>query len=191
VLALRQCLDQRAPGERDDAIERRRIIRDRLGAVEIEAAAEDAQAAEDRLFGRIEQIVAPSDRRLQRLLPCGQIGLRAPEEPEAVVEPRRDLLDRQQRRAGGGELERERQTVEAAAEPGDRGRGGGVEAEAGVRLPRPGDEERGRLRPRHLRQIVARRQRQGRDRPNRFAGQAKLLAAGDKQMEARAGREQG
>ena len=42
------------------------------------------------------------------------------EEVESLAEPVEDLRGREDARAGGGELERERQVVEAPAELGDR-----------------------------------------------------------------------
>ena len=66
---------------------------DLLGRVEREAAGEHREAAEHGAFALGQQVVAPVDRRLQRLL-AGQHGAcAAGQQPEAVVEPGRDLLD--------------------------------------------------------------------------------------------------
>ena len=70
---------------------------DLLGRVEREAAGEHREAPEHRALALGQQLVAPVDRRLQRLL-AGQHRARAAgEQPEAVVEPGRDLLDRSPR----------------------------------------------------------------------------------------------
>ena len=53
--------------ERGDAVERLEPA-DGLGGLQRAAAGEDAEALEGRARGRVEQVVAPADRRPQRLL---------------------------------------------------------------------------------------------------------------------------
>ena len=67
-----------------------------LGGLEREAAREDAQAAEQRLLVRVEKVVAPGDRRVQRLLSRRQVGCAVLEERQAPVQP----LEERVRRAG-------------------------------------------------------------------------------------------
>ena len=95
---------------------------DGLGGVERAAAVEDGEAREERLLVGAEQVVAPVDRRAERLLARGQVAWAAGEEVEALLEPGEQRLRREQLRAGGGELDREREAVEADADLGDRGR---------------------------------------------------------------------
>ena len=78
--------------------------------------------ASERLLGRLEQVVAPVDRVAERALPRRQIVGAAGEQVEPLLEPAEDRLRREQLDARGRELDRERQAVEAAADPGHRGR---------------------------------------------------------------------
>ena len=66
-----------------------------------------------------EQVVAPVDRRAQRLLAGRQVARPGAEEVEALLEPGEQRLGREQLRASGRELDRERQAVEADADLGD------------------------------------------------------------------------
>ena len=70
------------------------------------------------------------------------------EEAEAVGEPARDLLERERLRPGGRELERERQAIEVAADPGRAGERTVVVFEPRPRLAGPGQEEPHGLRGR-------------------------------------------
>ena len=139
LLAEQAVVDQRRePGE--DVL----AAADGLGGVERAAAGEDGEAREERLLVRAEQVVAPVDRRAERLLAGGQVARAAGEEVEALLEPREQRLRREQLRARGRELDRERQPVEADADLGDRGRVRVREGEVGSR---PGPVRR-RARPR-------------------------------------------
>jgi hypothetical protein len=82
------------------------------------ATREDREGAEYTLLFLGEQVVAPVDRRAQRLLP--RVGVAAtPEQVEALREALEDLSRRQRLGARGGELNGERQLVEPDAELGD------------------------------------------------------------------------
>ena len=70
-----------------------------------------------------EQVVAPFDRRTERLLAGPHDAGAADEETEAVVELHCDLLGAEVTQSGGGELDRERDAVEVLA---DLRHGGGV-----------------------------------------------------------------
>ena len=77
-----------------------------------------------------------------------QVAGAAGEEVEPLLEPFEDRLRREQLHARGRELDREREPVEAAADPGDRRRVFVGELEAGLDRLRPVEEEldRGRAR---------------------------------------------
>ena len=69
-----------------------------LGGLQREAAGEDGQAAEEHALLAGEQVVAPLDRGAQRLLARARRAAAAGEDVEAVVQARRDLVERQRRR---------------------------------------------------------------------------------------------
>src|SRR5207237_3440746 len=94
----------------------------RLRRVEGAAAREDCEPGEEALLVRAEEVVAPVERRPERLLVLGGVAAAAGEEREPVPEPRQKRHGRQELRPRGGELDREREPVEAAAELGDDGR---------------------------------------------------------------------
>src|SRR3954454_12668899 len=98
-------------------------VADELRRLEGAAAAEHAQAGEQRLLVPVEQVVGPRDggpeRHVALLGVAGSL-----ERVEAVGEPVEQSLGREELRPCGGELERERQAVEPLAELHD-GVGGG------------------------------------------------------------------
>ena len=100
--------------------------------------AKTASRAKSSWLARIEQVVAPLDRRAQRALALGHIARAAGQERENRVEALEEQLGREELRPGGGELDREREAVEAAADRLDR--------RVGCELPPDGtrtlDEER-------------------------------------------------
>ena len=67
----------------------------------------------------VEQVVAPLDRRAQRPLALGQVARAAGEERERRVEPLQQRRRGEQPHPRGGELDRERQVVEATADLAD------------------------------------------------------------------------
>ena len=158
------------------------------GGGERTAACEHREPAKQLLLRRREMVVAPVHRRLQRLVP-GQ-GAAAPgEEAEAVVEPGPDLVDREHGDARRGELDRQRDAVEAAADLGDGGAVARVEREPRLDQPSPVDEDPHRFRVADRRELVRRRQRQRAHRIDLLAGDAERLAAGRDQVQCRARRE--
>ena len=62
-----------------------------LDRVQREAADEDRQAAEERLFAVVEQLVAPIDRRTQGPVPGDRGPAAVAQQAEAVFQPRSDL----------------------------------------------------------------------------------------------------
>ena len=136
VRALRQALERvfadrqehpvppllRAPDEAAlDELGQRRRVRPAhgLGSLAREAARERAEDGEEPPGVRLEQLVAPTDRRAQGPLPFREVARPLRRELEPVVERLEQLGRRQVGRAGGDELDRERQSVEPAADLGD------------------------------------------------------------------------
>jgi hypothetical protein len=79
------------------------------------AAGERRERPQAALVVGEEQVVAPSDRGLQRPPALRPAARRVGQDGEAVVEAAGDVLDRERPRARGGELDRQRQPVERPA----------------------------------------------------------------------------
>ncbi len=131
--------------QRREAGQETLVTADGLGGGERAAAGEDGEAREECLLVRAEQVVAPVDRRAERLLARGHVPWAAGEEVEALLEPGEQRLRREQLGARGRELDRERESVEADADLGDRGRVRVGDGEVGLDGPGAFDEERDRL----------------------------------------------
>ena len=94
---------------------------DLLGVLERGAAAEHREPGEERLLVLVEQVVAPGDRGAQRGMAL--VGIAAAlEEVEPLPDPLEQLLGAEQLHPRGGELDREREPVEAADQLVDGGR---------------------------------------------------------------------
>ena len=81
--------------------------------------AKTAMRRNRRCSDSVEERVAPVDRGAQRLLPLGNVARAGREHVEGVVEPLEQRLRGQEPQPGGGELERERQAVQAPADRRD------------------------------------------------------------------------
>ena len=92
---------------------------DRLDVLQGEPAREHAQAPQQRLLAAGQQIVAPVDGRAQRLLARQGRPASPGEQGEPVGQPIEDLLSGEDAGPNGGELDRQRQPVEPAAQLGD------------------------------------------------------------------------
>ena len=125
---------------------RRGRAADGLDRLELEAAREDGEPAEQRLLVRLEQVVAPLQRGGEGVLARGRRAARAAQHAEAVVEPLRDRRRAERAQARRRELERERQAVEAEADARDVRRVALVEREARRRGARALDEQLARPR---------------------------------------------
>ena len=99
------------------------VCADGLDVREGAPAGEDGQAPEQALLRLLEERVAPVDRGPERLLPLGNVARAGREHVEGAVEPLEQRLRGQKPQAGRGELEGERQAVQAPADGRD---GGGV-----------------------------------------------------------------
>ena len=80
------------------------------------AAGEHREAAEHRFLRRIEQAVAPLQRGAQRLLALGRAGAAARQQLQRLVEPLQHAGRTEQRHPRRGQLERERNALEPAAD---------------------------------------------------------------------------
>ncbi len=107
-----------------------------LGGLQRPAAGEHRQVRERAPLALVQQVVAPLDRRPQRALALGRVARAAGQQVEPAAEALEDRRRGEQPRAGGGELDGERQAVEPPADLGDRGI-------AGVDVAGPADEQRG------------------------------------------------
>ena len=96
---------------------------DGLGGLERKGTREDGQAVEHGLLGRAEEGVAPIERPAQAPLLREDVSIAVGEEPEAIIEPGRDLLDGQSRHSGGRELQGQGDAVQV---PADIAHGRGV-----------------------------------------------------------------
>ena len=85
-----------------------------LGRLDGRAAGEDGEAREARLLVGAEQVVAPVDRRAQRLLAGGRVARRRRRARRARLQARGDLARGEQPAARGRQLDRQRQPVERA-----------------------------------------------------------------------------
>ena len=150
-------------------------VHDLLRRLERAAAAEDRQPCEQLLLLGCEEVVAPLDRRAEGALAFGQVAGAPGQQRQPALEPLQDLGRRERLHPGGGELERERQLVEPAADRCHRV----AVLEAGIDGPRAGEEEADPFLRRERRHGVL-----------LLAGQVKRLPARDQQLEAGAGAEQ-
>ena len=111
----------------DEALVEQRRQRVEVGAADLlrvlerGAAAEHREPGEERLLVLAEQVVAPRDRGAQRGMAL--VGVTAAlEEVEPLPDPLEQLLRAEQLDPRGGELDREREAVEAADQLVDGGR---------------------------------------------------------------------
>ena len=113
---------------------------DSFGPLQRPAAGKHGESPEQRALYQVQQIVAPVDQRAQRLLArrCCSAALR--QQPEAIVEPFGNRLHRQRAQPRGGELDGERDAVEAATDLDHRVRVPLAQGEGGLHRDRTLDE---------------------------------------------------
>ena len=111
-------LEQARFDERVQLVERR--LRDRLGRLEREAAREDGKPGEHVLQARFEQLVAPLDGGTERALALRRVAAPGREQRQAAVEPLEQRRRAQRAEPRCGELQRERQSIEPAADRAGR-----------------------------------------------------------------------
>jgi hypothetical protein len=88
---------------------------DRRGRDPIERTGEDRQTPEHRLLRWRQQVVRPLHGRPQRPMPLDAGPPTAGQEPYTIIEPFHQVCRREVARACGGQLDGERDTVEAAS----------------------------------------------------------------------------
>ena len=92
-----------------------------FGGLQRRAARKHRQSPQHDALGIGEQVVAPIDRGAQGLLARQGGAAAAGQQAKGIVQPRGDLLDAEHLHAAGGQLDRERNAVEPAADLGDGG----------------------------------------------------------------------
>ena len=143
-------------------------------------AREHAEPREPALLGRRQQVVAPAQRVAQRALAGVHVARPVREQLEPALQPGQDLVGVERADVRRRQLDRQREPVEARADPAD-GLGVGVgQREPGPRGPRPVGEERDRLRL----------QPQGRHRVLVLAVEVEVRPARREDRQLRRGREQ-
>ena len=164
-------------GELRDLVERVVASGEGSHGGEIGRPGQHAEPAEGRPQRRGQQVVAPRDRRPQRLLAHRAAGL-ARGELEGAAQPGQQGAWPQQLAPRGSELDRQRHPVEAAADLHHVRRRALVEGEAGTHEPRPLHEELHRAGAgRRVVRVLGRvGQLQGRDDVLRLAHQVQRAA---------------
>ena len=180
VVALAVHLEQRLvrePAQQVEHLARRDAAErgDLFGRGQGESADEDREPAEHRPFLAVEQLIRPVEGGAQRLVAGRRRPGAAGQHAEHVVEPPRELPDRQHPHPGGGQLDRQRQPVEARAHLSDR-----LPARVG-----DGEGRRDKARP-VLEQPRRVRALERRYRPGAFALDAERLPAGGEHGQRRA-----
>jgi hypothetical protein len=180
------------PGQHLEDLLRRevRAAADELGSLQLEAVGEDRQPAPEDAFALGQQLEAPIDRGVQRLVPAAGGPAARAQQPEAIPEPVDYMVHGQRPQAHGGQLDGQRNALEAAAELRDGVRVASVDLEARLNGRRPLQEQlhrvvlqQGLLR----RRSVAGRHAQRRHRQDHLALDAERLPAGDQHLEAARG----
>lgn len=105
----------------------------RLRGVECPPAGKGREPAQQRALAAREQVIAPIDQRALRLLARQRRPAATSEQAEAVVEPLRHLLHRHRTHPGRGQLQRQRNAIQPAADLGNDGRVPRGQREAGQR----------------------------------------------------------
>ncbi len=120
----------------------RRRPANRLGVVGRAAAGEDRERREEPALLVVEQVVAPLDRRAQRLVACRPVPRAFREDGEPLSQSFGELCGRELANACRGELESERKAVDGDADLGDGPRVVRLEAKAVAHRLRARHEER-------------------------------------------------
>jgi hypothetical protein len=121
---------------------------DRLGRFQLEPAREHRHPPQRLAFRLAEQAEGPVHRGLQGLLPRHDVPAAAGEQPEPLIQPGAHLAQRHRLQPGRGQLDRQRDAVEAPAHRRRQRRGLVVEDEAWILRAGPLREQLDRLRRR-------------------------------------------
>ncbi len=159
---------------------------DRLDLGEARAAGEDRKAAEQAARRGPQQVVAPEDRRAQGLLPGRQVPGASGQEGQAGAEAGQQGGGREKADPRRGQFQGQGQPVQAADDPGHRGRVFRGQMETGADRLGPGHEQGHRLAGFNggFRWSL-RRQAQRGHRELPLSVQAQGGAGGDQQVQAR------
>ena len=163
---------------------------DALDLVEPRTADEHREASEELAVGLLEHVVAPRDRAAQGLLPSRKVARARRQQPEPIAQPAEHRLGSQDPDPRRGELDRQRQAVEADADLGDRRRVLVRDLEPGPHRPSALDEQRDRLVLGELRQrrkVGRVRQAERRNRVLLLARHLQRASAAGQDGEVRAG----
>ena len=95
-------------------------VADLLHRFERPAFVEAREPAQQQLFRRVEQRVAPADRRAQRALAEREVAIARRQQVERMIEPLQQRGGLEHAHPRRGQLERQRQAVELPADRGDR-----------------------------------------------------------------------
>ena len=107
----------------------------RLGRLKSATPGEHRQAGQHALLVWAQQVIGPVDRGAQRGVTFDRAPLASREHAEPVIQPLRQLRRAQHRDAGRGQLQRQRDPIEAPNDLGDRSRVGVGHLEVGLRPP--------------------------------------------------------
>ena len=90
---------------------------DGLRRLQRPATGEHGQPAQEQALRLAQQVIAPVQRRAERLLARQGSAATAGQQAKAVVEPRPQLVERQRRESCGCQLDGERQAIQPPADP--------------------------------------------------------------------------
>ena len=107
---------------RTSTASRSRRVADRLRRLKVKPPAKTASRRKSACSSAGEQVVAPGDRVAHRLLPGGQVARAAGQQRQPPLQPGEQRRRREDLDARGGQLDGQRQAVQAAADLGDRRR---------------------------------------------------------------------
>ena len=111
-------LQQAEVDERRHRVEVR--VADLLGDRERKAPEKDRETREETFRAFVEEVVAPFDRRPERSLPFGGVARAAGEQRQSAIEALQERLRAEELRASSGQLDRQRQAVQAKTDGLDR-----------------------------------------------------------------------
>ena len=115
-------VDERSQSVEDVHFERVVEVADGLGIVDRATADEHAQSREQRSLLGSQEVEAPVDRPTEGSLSFREVPSAARQRREAPVEAGEDRVGGEELDPGGRQLDRQRQPVEACADPGHGGR---------------------------------------------------------------------
>ncbi len=144
------------------------------------APAEHRKPGEQPALGFVQQVVAPGDGAPERPLPFRQRADAGRQQGQPRLQPRQHLLRGQDAGPGRGELDRERQAIEAGRDLGDRGGVGLGHLEPRVDRRCPLHEQPHRVEPAQVEQVRHALGVRRRERRHRV-----LVLAPDREQDAR------